>query len=65
MSDIKVEIAKSIAMAMVRRNSVFSAPRLTKEFELKESPPKAPPSPASDLCKRIPPTRRRESTICM
>ncbi len=63
MSEMNVETAKSIASVIVIRKRVFSAPRLTKEFPLKESPPKAPPSPASDLCKRMPPIRRREITI--
>jgi len=58
--------AKRIAMIIVATKMNFSAPRLVWcPDENPSPPPKAPPRPASDCCRRTPPMRRIDNTIWM
>ena len=60
----KAETANSTAMIIVTVNSPFSIPRRVWKAELKLSlPPKAPPTCAPVLCKRMAATRRTDRMI--
>ena len=61
---MREEMAKRIAKTIVKLNKNFSKPLLVwkPEFQL-SPPPKDPPTPASDLCRRTVVTRSTESII--
>jgi hypothetical protein len=53
-----------IAITIVAINIIFSTPRFVWCPDEKPSPPpNAPPRPASDCCKRMPPIRSNDKTI--
>jgi len=57
--------AKRQAIMMVELKSTFSNPLFVCWVELKLSPPKAAPKPASDLCNKTATIKSMDSTICM
>ena len=55
MKEIKDTIQNSSAVIIVPTNTNLSAPRLVEPVVSSSEPPKAPPSPALELCSSIPP----------